>query len=218
MCEGILMMFSTEELLELENTIKNVMSSYRYIHTIGVRDAAKKIARYCYEGDISELVAAALLHDISKEYSVEKQLDIMQKMNINLTDSDFMSKQIFHAFTAPYVIKNEYKIFSTENILSAVLNHTTGNPNMSLFDEIIFIADYVEDNRKHLNCVNVREKLYGAFNSSRDREECVAHLHKATMSVLELTIIDLLKNGKCLNERTVSTRNAFLSRVPMPIN
>ena len=218
MCEGVLMMFSSEELLELENTIKTVMSDHRYTHTIGVRDAAKKIAQYCYVGDISELVAAALLHDISKEYSVEKQMEIMQKMDVNLKDSDLMSEQIFHSFTAPYVIKNEYKKFSTTNILSAVLNHTTGNPNMSLFDEIIFIADYVEDNRKYLNCVNVREKLYDAFNSSDDREECVAHLHKATISALELTIIDLLKNGRCLNERTVATRNAFLSRVPMPVD
>ena len=208
-------MFSVEELEKLENTIKGRMSTHRYIHTIGVRDAAKKIAKYCYDGDVSEIVAAALLHDISKEYSTAEQFDMMKKSGVALTDTDLMSEPIFHSFTAPYVISHDFEKFATANIVSSVFNHTTGSPDMSLFDEIIFVADFIEDNRIYLNCVKVREKLYEAFSSACDVEESIAHLHTATIMALEFTMIDLITNRKCLNERTVATRNAFLSRVPM---
>ena len=88
---------------------------------------------------------------------------------------------------------------------------------MSLFDEIIFVADYVEDGRKYENCILVRETLFSAFASARDREECISHLHIATVMALEFTIIDIIKKGKVLNERTVATRNAFRGRIPMPL-
>ena len=208
------MKFSNDELKRLENNIKDKMSTHRYTHTLGVCDAAKKIASYCYAGDVSEIIAAALLHDISKEYSTAEQFDIIRRYDIKLTDTDMMSEPVLHSFTAPYVIMNDFNIFSTTNILSSVYNHTTGSPDMSLFDEIIFVADY----RKFLNCVKVREKLYDDLKSSQDIDECISHLHNATISALELTIIELIKNGKVLNERTVATRNAFLSRVPMPLN
>lgn len=211
------MMFSEIELEALSQKIKSRISDYRYIHTLGVKSAALKIADCCYDGDKSEIAAAALLHDVSKEYSVAEQIDMIRKSELLLNDSDLISEPIFHSLTAPYVIKRDFPEYSTRNILSSALNHTTGSPDMTLFDEIIFVADYVEDGRKYPNCISVREVLYSAFSSAREREECISHLHNATIMALEFTIIDLIKNKKVLNERTVATRNAFLSRVPMPL-
>ena len=211
------MMFSENELLLLSEKVKSSISSYRYIHTLGVREAALKIAEYCYSGDKSEIAAAALLHDISKEYSVAEQFDMMQKSGIELTDIDLCSEPVFHSFTASVVIKRDFPEYSTANILSSTFSHTTGSPDMSLFDEIIFVADYVEDGRKYENCILVRETLFSAFASAKDREECISHLHTATVMALEFTIIDIIKKGKVLNERTVATRNAFRGRIPMPL-
>jgi HD superfamily phosphohydrolase YqeK len=158
-----------------------------------------------------------MLHDISKEYSVAEQFDMMKKSNCSLTDTDLMSEPVFHSFTAPVVIKSEFAAFATDNVLSAVFNHTTGAPDMSLFDEIIFVADYIEQGRKYEHCKLVRKTLYDAFSASKDREECVMHLHNATIMALEHTIINLINNKKVLNERTVASRNAFLARVPAPL-
>ena len=211
------MMFSEKIISELEAKIECKLSHHRYVHTLGVKRAAIKIAEYCYSGDISEIAAAALLHDISKEYSVAEQFDMMQKSGIELTDTDLCSEPVFHSFTAPVVIKRDFPEYSTANILSSTFSHTTGSPDMSLFDEIIFVADYVEDGRKYENCILVREKLFSALASAKDREECISHLHIATVMTLEFTIIDIIKKGKVLNERTVATRNAFRGRIPMPL-
>lgn len=212
------MIFSKDQLQTLKNNIKLRLSEHRYIHTIGVKNAAIKIANFCYDGDISEIEAAALLHDISKEYSLEEQHDMIKKSQMILTDTDMMSDTVFHAFTAPVVICRDFNDFSTQNILSSVFNHTTGDENMSLFDEIIFIADYIEENRKHPNCIKVRDDLYRSFDFSQNKEECISHLHNATVQALDFTISNLLKNGNIINLRTVKTRNAFLGRLPMLIN
>ena len=211
-------MFPDTKLYDLENRVKNKLTEHRYIHTLRVRDAALKIADFCYAGDKSEIAVAAMLHDISKEYSVAEQFDMMRSLKINLTDTDLMSEPVFHSFTAPIVIKNEFADFATPNVISAVFSHTTGSPDMSLFDEIIFVADYIEDGRKYEHCKLVRKILYDAFASSKDREECIMHLHNATIMALDHTIINLINNKKVLNERTVASRNAFLARVPMPLS
>ncbi len=210
-------MFSEKELSSLDQKIKSRLSHHRYIHTQGVKEAALKIAGYCYNGDQSEIAVAAMLHDISKEYSLAEQFEMIKSSNLEVTDTDLMSEPVFHSFTAPYVIKRDFPDFATEKVLSSTFNHTTGAPNMSLFDEIIFIADYIEGGRKYESCKTVRNYLYDAFEVSSDKEECVMHLHNATVMALENTIIEIVTNKKVLNERTVATRNAFLGRIPMPL-
>ena len=211
------MLFSEKIISDLETKIENKISQHRYVHTLGVKRAAIKIAEYCYSGDISEIAVAALLHDISKEYSVAEQFQMMREAGKDFSDTDFMSEPVLHSFTAPVVISKDYSDFATANILSSTFNHTTGSPDMSIFDEIIFVADYVEDGRKYDSCIAVRDDLFDSFSSSFDREECIMHLHNATIAILENTIVHLIKNKQVLNERTVATRNAFLARVPAPL-
>ena len=211
------MLFSEKIISDLETKIENKLSQHRYVHTLGVKRAAIKIAEYCYSGDISEIAVAALLHDISKEYSVAEQFQMMRESEKDFSDTDFMSEPVLHSFTAPVVISKDYSDFATANILSSTFNHTTGSPDMSIFDEIIFVADYVEDGRKYDSCIAVRDDLFDSFSSSFDREECIMHLHNATIAILENTIVHLIKNKQVLNERTVATRNAFLARVPAPL-
>jgi predicted HD superfamily hydrolase involved in NAD metabolism len=211
------MLFSEKIISDLETKIENKLSHHRYVHTLGVKRAAIKIAEYCYSGDISEIAVAALLHDISKEYSVAEQFQMMRESGKDFSDTDFMSEPVLHSFTAPVVISKDYSDFATANILSSTFNHTTGSPDMSIFDEIIFVADYVEDGRKYDSCIAVRDDLFDSFSSSFDREECIMHLHNATIAILENTIVHLIKNKQVLNERTVATRNAFLARVPAPL-
>ena len=211
------MLFSEKIISDLETKIENKISQHRYVHTLGVKRAAIKIAEYCYSGDISEIAVAALLHDISKEYSVAEQFQMMRESGKDFSDTDFMSEPVLHSFTAPVVISKDYSDFATANILSSTFNHTTGSPDMSIFDEIIFVADYVEDGRKYDSCIAVRDDLFDSFSSSFDREECIMHLHNATIAILENTIVHLIKNKQVLNERTVATRNAFLARVPAPL-
>lgn len=210
------MIFTEQALLKLSERLSERMSEKRFRHTLGVERAAIKIAERCFPSAIFEIRAAALLHDITKEMSDKEQSDILKSLS-DITESDLLCPSVFHSLTAPYVIKKDFSAFATDNILSAVRNHTTGAPDMSLFDEIIFISDYIEDGRSYASCISVRESLYLKLDKARDAEECIAALHDAVISALDFTITNIIKNGNYLNERTVLTRNAFLGRRPIPL-
>ena len=208
------MIFSSEKLSVLRECVAERLSERRFNHTLRVEAAVEKIAGFCFPEATSELRAAALLHDITKELEDKEQMMIIKSLGV-LTDE--LSPPVYHSITAPTVIKRDFSGFATENVLSAAFNHTTGASDMSLFDEIIFVADYVEDGRTYPSCVAVREALYLALELAKDREECIMHLHNATISALDNTITELIRAGKYLDPRTVMARNAFLGRRPVPI-
>lgn len=211
------MVFTDKQLTELRGRVKGYISDKRFAHTLGVERAAAALAEKIIPNRASEARAAALLHDLTKEYSDKEHLDLIRASGIRLTDSDLMSPSIFHSLSAPFVIKNDFPEFYTEDIGRAVFNHTTGDPEMSLFEEILFVADYVEDGRTYPACVQLRKQLFERLSVSRDPEESAAHLHDATIKALENTIVALVSRGSYLHEKTVTARNAFLSRRPMPL-
>ena len=49
--------------------------------------------------------------------------------------------------TGVYYAKHRYEI-DDEQILAAIRWHTTGRPEMTLLEKIVFLADYIEPNRK----------------------------------------------------------------------
>ena len=61
-------------------------------------------------------------------------------------------------------------------ILNAVLNHTTGRPEMSRLEKIIYIADYIEPGRKH------------APNLSQVRALAFHDLDRALLQILKDTL------------------------------
>lgn len=200
----------------LRSDIELYMSEKRYLHTLGVESTAAELAEYCLPEKASVIRCAALLHDVAKEMPVSEQISIL-KSDTRITDSDLSSPPAYHAFCAPHVICRDFADFANEDILSAVFNHTTGHPQMSVLDEIIFIADYIEPGRKYSECKKIRSSLLSKLKDARDRNECVLRLHEAVIEALNNTIISLTTRGQYINERTVAARNAFVGRIPMPL-
>ena len=54
---------------------------------------------------------------------------------------------LLHAKLGVYYAKHRYEI-DDEQILAAIRWHTTGRPEMTLLEKIVFLADYIEPNRK----------------------------------------------------------------------
>ena len=64
----------TENMLDaLREEIRDQMSERRFKHTIGVENAGEFMADFFIVSRKLELRAAALLHDLTQEYSFEKQ-------------------------------------------------------------------------------------------------------------------------------------------------
>ena len=207
------MRFSGTQINILTQEVEQRLSDKRYKHTLGVKDAALKLASFFEDLDGSEISVAALLHDITKEYSVAEHEKLMLSNGEKVTDADLLSSAVLHSLTAPYVILRDFPSYATENVLSSVKNHTLGDAEMSVFDEIIFLADYVEDGRTYPSCVEVRTRLYGDLDNASDLRERMVSLHTATVAALSNTLASLRARNECIHPKTLETLDAFVGKL-----
>lgn len=128
---------------------------HRLQHVLGVRDTAIELGKL-YQCDVTKLEIAALLHDSTKYYSYEENIRLIQQY---YPDSETIiaeyNEHILHAFSAVVIARTKYNI-TDNDILDAIMSHTIGKPGMSIYEEIIFISDYIEPNRTYESCVKVR--------------------------------------------------------------
>lgn len=170
---------------DLETIYKD--KPHRLAHVFGVRDTAIKLGKK-YNLDTSKLELAALLHDITKYYTNAQNVEIIKQ---HYTNSDEIISEynhnILHAFSARVIAERDYQIKDID-VLDAITSHTVGRPQMSMYEQILFISDYVEPNRTYPSCVEARELVEDS-------------LDKATFK----SINDSIKHFEALNEQIPKT-------------
>ena len=143
--------------LTSERKLQSALSLERYIHTMGVVKEAKKLAER-YDADIEKASYAALLHDCAKDYPKDMKLRFCKEYHIPVDDVMAKNIDLVHQFLGAEVAKREYLV-EDEEILNAIKYHTTGKPDMTLLEKIIFIADYIEEGRKKFDTLDEAENL-----------------------------------------------------------
>lgn len=136
----------TEELYEIRNKLSKKLKKDRFEHTLGVMYTAASLAM-CYGENIDKALKAGLLHDCAKFCSAEEQIILCRKYNVELTSSELEMPALIHAKLGACLAQQKYEI-KDPDILDAVRYHTTGRPGMTMLEKIIYIADYIEPNRK----------------------------------------------------------------------
>ena len=200
--------FTNEQISSLGYLVSYRLSQKRYIHTLGTVKAAEKLGALIIPKELNLLRAASLLHDIAKELTSD-QAEKLALENDLFDHSLWKSPATRHALLGAYLIVRDFPGFADPRILSAVMNHTTGSPDMSLFDEIIFIADYIEDGRTYQSCIEVRERLYSELLSTEDINERIRALHRAVVASIDYTIEALAKAGREVSEISLLTKKAI---------
>ncbi len=199
----------TEQMLsDLKKRVQTRLSPKRYGHTLGVERLAALLAAALLPDMIYEIRAAAVLHDIAKEIPLEEQMQMLSEENFSVTEADLRSPGIIHSFAGPIVIKRDFPDFATDNIISAVLKHTLGARDMSLFDKIIFISDYAEDTRIYDSCIAVRAMLLENF-SELSYDEKLERLNLACFESVKGMIDAIKRAGRPLNPRIFMSYEAF---------
>lgn len=139
---------NSHDIYKLQNQLKKVLEPKRYEHTLGVSYTAVCLA-FVYGADDNKALLAGLLHDCAKCLSHTKRLSICKKNGIEITDIEEKNPVLLHAKVGAYLAREKYGIDDLE-ITNAILYHTTGKPDMSLLEKIIYVADYIEPQRKKL--------------------------------------------------------------------
>lgn len=149
---------------KLEKQLKKELDNDRFRHTIGVAHTAAALAmRFGYDMDKAYL--AGLLHDCAKCISNDKKLLLCEKNKLEVSEIEKQSPFLLHAKLGSFLAKEKYGV-EDEEILSAIRWHTTGHAQMTLLEKIIYIADYIEPNRKKLpNLTLVRGLCFDNLNT-----------------------------------------------------
>ena len=71
---------------------------------------------------------------------------ICEKNKLSCSNFEINHPYLLHGKVGAYIAKTKFDI-DDEEILQAITWHTTGRPNMSLLEKIIFVADYIEPAR-----------------------------------------------------------------------
>lgn len=163
---------------KLRKKVKDVMTKSRYEHTLGVEFTAASLAMR-YEVDIEKAELAGLLHDCAKCIDSEDTLDDCKKYNIELTDVEKRNPFLIHSKLGAVHAKKLYGV-DDEDIISAIRFHTTGKPDMTMLEKIIFIADYIEPGRdKAPNLKEIRKMSF------MDIDEAMYMILKDTLDYLD---------------------------------
>ena len=154
---------SNDLIQSIENKLRQTLLPNRYFHTLGVAYLSASLAM-CHGVSHGDALIAGLLHDCAKNFSEEKMLEECLRMNISLSECEKTIPELIHAAYGAYLAKEEYGI-TQEDVLLAVRNHTLGRPNMTILEQIVYLADYMEPGRKQPTSPPLDELRKIAFQS-----------------------------------------------------
>ena len=202
--------FGETEIAALRNAVLSEMSPKRYAHTAAVEDMVTRLATlYCPE-EIPALRAAALLHDITKEYDVTTQMAILSEAGQPPKRGEEYAHKTFHARTAALLIPDNYPAFACDTVVNAVRWHTTGREGMTLTEQLLYLADYIDESRIFPDCVRLRSYFWGANPERMEEEERLTHLRRTLIMSFDMTMRALLSEGAVISADTALARNELV--------
>ena len=147
------------EIRDIKKELEDILDSKRYEHTLGVAYTAACLAmRYDY--NMEKAYIAGLLHDCAKCMSNKDKIEYCEKHDLPITAVEHDNPSLLHAKVGAEMSKRKFDIEDPE-IYQAIFYHTTGHPNMTLLDKIIYIADYMEPHRDEApNLDIVRKQVF----------------------------------------------------------
>lgn len=200
--------FSPEAIASLRERVRPYLTEKRYLHTLAVEEEAATLGSIFGFDGTWELRAAALLHDITKAQTLEKQLQYCKKFDIIVGSEDILSPKTFHAKTASRLITLDFPSFASENVIGGIRWHTTGRRGMTLFESIIYLADYIEKTRTFEDCIRLREHFYSSLEKG-DKSPLEVLIDTMVLS-FDMTVNCLIGEGALIDGDTVAARNYFI--------
>lgn len=184
------------ELQLLRDGVKPLMKESRYQHTLGCEAVAYDLA-LIHGYDTEKASIAGILHDCAKDLSDEELLGECKRLNIPITDIERQRALLLHAKVGAAYARDKFGI-REEEILNAIIYHTTGRPGMSLLEKIIFVADYIEPNRRPLPNIDlIRRTAY------ENLDQAITLISKSTLDYLEST-------GAAIDTLTIETYHYYM--------
>ena len=182
---------SFEKLRELSLSLHK---KSRVAHAEGVCETAREMAKR-FGADENLAARAGILHDVTKALGKAQQLALAEKLGVTLSDFERQNPQLLHAKTGAAAARTLFG--ECEEVANAIAWHTTGKPDMTKLEKIVYLADMIEPNRSYPTVEEIRAA------AERDLDE-------GTLLALHRTIAFLQEQGTAVCEDSVLARDFLL--------
>ena len=154
------------------------ISGKRLMHTAGVVSTAIGYAKKLGE-NVDNARIAGLLHDIAKYENAQNYPDCLMPSNV--------PESVKHQYLGAHVARNLG--ITDEDVINAIKYHTTGRPQMSTLEKIVFIADLLEPSRSYDEVEELREIVNQDFEKGFRLclSRLVKYLKKSEQIIFDLT-------------------------------
>lgn len=163
------------------------LKARRIPHVLGTEEMAVHLAQK-YGADVDAARQAALLHDCTKRLSMEEQMVLCEHYRIELDELEKSALKLLHAKTGAAIAKDVFAM--SDEVVSAILWHTTGKADMTLLEKVIYLADFTERTRDFPGV----EEL---------RAACERDLDEALQMGFEMTVEEMKEWGNPVHEKTL---------------
>lgn len=148
--ENIVIKYINNNNLYAKQRVRKFVNDERFQHILNVEELALTFAKK-HRLNISKVQAAAIYHDIAKQW---KMTDLIKYVQSNISIYKDHPAPTLHAYVGAHFIKTTYGITDID-VLSAISKHTTAEIKMSSYDKVMYCADKLSKDRvfpeqKHL--------------------------------------------------------------------
>ena len=166
----------------------------RRAHVLGTEAEIIKLAER-WGADVHICRIAALLHDVTKCLSNEENLQLCKKYGIVIGMEERIDPGLLHPLTGAAVALGKFGV--PQEIYDAINCHTTGKPNMTLLDKMLYLSDYIEPGRAFEKVEEIRKIAY-------------ENVDDALLFGFDLEIKLNVKKGRVIHPATLHARNSLL--------
>lgn len=119
--------------------LRGYLTEQRFMHTFYVVKRGLELSR---DDERDKVFLTCLLHDVAK------YVEPSNYKKYGFVPPDNMPEPVIHSFLGEYVARQDFGV-TDEVILKAIAYHTTGCPNMTRLQKIVYVADKTEQTRPY---------------------------------------------------------------------
>ena len=146
--------------IPIERYVASQVRYQRYLHSRATALQAKQLAaHYLHTDSLDHLIfLAGIWHDSSREWPASDLLAYAEKHHLEMLTFEAKRPMLLHGLVAAHQLRL-LKPDVAPQVLLAIRWHTLGSPDMGMLGALIYIADYLEPLRKHLDDTQRRDLL-----------------------------------------------------------
>ena len=193
-----------KEISVLREEMRSHMDERRYKHTLGVEKEMRRLAELLAPDLVLDAAIAGLLHDVTKCFPLDRQMAYCRENGLEVDEDEKLAPALLHAKTGAHYARTHFSLLAGDAVTDAIERHTTAHPPLSLLAAMLFVADFTEEGRTYPDCVALRDFL-------NEKELTLARFKEVVLYALDISLAELLREGRPIALRTVTARNAMLT-------